>query len=276
MASVNRVGLSDSEVIKNREEFGTNNFEAEKENRLLQVIKEIVFEPLFIILVCAAIIYFILGEFNEGVIMIVALSFVSGISLYQENKSRSAVDALKKLSSPRAKVIRNGTTLEIASEEIVMHDLIVVEDGNIVPADAIVVEAHDFSVNESILTGEALPVTKELTAPDNQLFTGTMVMAGSCIAEVNAIGKQTSLGKIGQSLQVIATTVTPLQQQIKSFVRSMVGAGVIAFLIVWGINYYLSKNILDALLHGLTLAMSVLPEEIPVAFSTFMALGAYG
>ncbi len=275
MAAINRVGLSDSEIIKNRQEFGRNNFETERESRFLLVVKEIVLEPLFIILVCAAIIYFILGEFSEGVIMIVALSFVSSISLYLENKSRNAVDALKRLSSPRAKVIRNGVTIEIASEEVVMYDLIVVEDGSIVPADAIVVEAHDFSVNESILTGESLAVTKESTEPFNKLFSGTMIMTGSCIAEVNAIGKQTSLGKIGQSLQDIETTVTPLQQQIKSFVRSMVGAGVIAFLIVWGINYYLSKNILDALLHGLTLAMSVLPEEIPVAFSTFMALGAY-
>lgn len=288
MATENWKGLSDDEVISNREKFGMNTVDTEKHNSFFLVIKEIVLEPLFIILVGAAIIYFVLGEKNEGIIMLVALGFVSGISLYQENKSRNAVDALKKLSSPHAKVIRNGTVVEITSEEIVINDLIVVADGNIVPADAVVIEAHDFSVNESILTGEALPVTKKVDAKSENdslsfgegcgeatIYLGTMIMTGSCIAQVVAIGKETKLGKIGQSLDAIEVTATPLQLQIKSFVRSMVSIGVLAFFIVWGINYYLSKNILDALLHGLTLAMSVLPEEIPVAFSTFMALGAY-
>ena len=297
MTSEKRNGLTDDEVNSSREKFGTNTVETENRNSFFHVLKEIVFEPLFIILVGAAIIYFALGESIEGIIMLVALAFVSGISLYQENKSRNAVDALKKLSSPRAKVIRNGVVVEIISEDIVVGDLIVVADGNIVPADAVVIEAHDFSVNESILTGEALPVTKEsLTPPyvsglskgegefskhrdiervEATIYLGTMIMTGSCIAQVVAIGKQTKLGNTGESLDAIEVTATPLQLQIKSFVRSMVGIGVIAFLIVWGTNYYLSKNILNALLHGLTLAMSVLPEEIPVAFSTFMALGAY-
>lgn len=268
-------GLNDEEIKINRSQFGANTVEAETNNRFLQVAKEIISEPLFIILVCASLIYFILGEYNEGIIMLIALGFVSGISLYQENKSRGAVEALKKLSSPRAKVIRNGTVIEILSDEIVMNDLIIVEDGNIVPADAQIIEIHDFSINESILTGESLPVFKELEKPHNIIFQGTVVMTGSCVAKVVAIGKNTSIGKIGQSLHNIVITKTPLQLQIKSFVRSMVGAGVVAFIIVWAINYYLSKNILDGLLHGLTLAMSVLPEEIPVAFSTFMALGAY-
>jgi len=294
MAPENFKGLTDREVILNRENFGTHTSETEKKGRFFEVAKEVITEPLFVILVCAALVYFILGDYNEGIIMLVALSFVSGISLYQENKSRNAVDALKKLSSPQAKAIRNGITLEIPSTEIVMHDLILVEDGHLVPADAIVLKANDFSVNESILTGEALPVFKEaspLPTPskkktlqekekeknelNNKIFQGTMIMTGSCIARVCAIGKQTALGKIGQSLHEIETTKTPLQQQIKNFVRSMVGAGVFAFFIVWGINYYLSKDLLHGLLHGLTIAMSVLPEEIPVAFSTFMALGAY-
>jgi len=268
-------GLNNEEVKINRAQYGSNAAETEIHNRFWQVLKEIISEPLFIILVCAGLVYFLLGEYNEGIIMLIALSFVSGISLYQENKSRSAVDALKKLSSPQAKVIRNSAIIEIPSEEIVMDDLIVVEDGNIIPADAIVLEPHDFSVNESILTGEALPVIKEKQEPNNKLFQGTMIMTGSCVAKVIAIGKETALGKIGQSLEEIEITKTPLQHQIKSFVNSLVGVGVIAFIIVWGLNYYLSKSILHGLLHGLTLAMSVLPEEIPVAFSTFMALGAY-
>ncbi|GIL22928.1 MAG: ATPase [Bacteroidota bacterium] len=265
-------GLSDSEVQANRARYGRNVSVGEKQNRFLQAAGEIATEPLFIILVCTAGIYFFLGETGEGIIMLVALGFVSGISLFQESRSRTAVDALKKLSTPLAKVIRNGAEQKIAIEEIVMEDLLVLEDGNVVPADAVLLQSHDFSVNESIITGESVPVERQV---NDKLFQGTLIQTGSCIARVVAIGKQTEFGKIGQSLRKVDVEKTPLQIQIKNFVRKMVAAGVVAFLIVWGINYYLSGELLQSLLRGLTLAMSVLPEEIPVAFSTFMALGAY-
>ncbi len=268
-------GLNDEEVALSREINGRNTLNEKSENRLFTLAKEIILEPLFLILVCAATIYFILKEYNEGLIMLGALVFVAGISFYQENKSRGAVEALKKLTDPLARVIRNGATVEIALEDVVVGDYILVEDGNIVPADALVLEAHDFSVNESTVTGESLEVTKEISPPNNKLLQGTMVTGGSCIAEVSTVGAKTVFGKIGQSLSEIKTVKTPLQLQIQSFVRSLVSVGVVAFVIVWGINYYLSKSILHGLLHGLTLAMSILPEEIPVAFSTFMALGAY-
>ncbi|MFN8297959.1 MAG: cation-translocating P-type ATPase [Chitinophagales bacterium] len=268
-------GLTDAEVIESRQTYGTNALEQKAPNALWQVVKEIVSEPLFIILVCAAIIYFVLGQYNEGIIMLVALGFVSGISVYQENKSRNAVAALKKLAAPKAKVIRNGTTRQIDAEEVVMNDLLVLEDGGIIPADARVLEAHDFSVNESILTGEALAVIKDSSETNNYLYGGTLVTGGNCMAQVTGIGKQSAFGKISEQLQHIQIEKTPLQLQIKAFVKGMVSVGVVAFFIVWGINYYLTKSILNSLLHGLTLAMSVLPEEIPVAFSTFMALGAY-
>lgn len=268
-------GLTSEQVKINREKFGSNYTDDEKHGHFWPAVKDIVSEPLFVILVGAALIYFVLGEYNEGVIMLVALAFVSGISLYQESRSREAVDALKKLNAPQAKVIRNGSTEWIKSEEIVLEDLIVVEDGQIVPADASIVRLNDFSVNESILTGESLPVFKSANPPDNVIFKGTVVMTGSCVARVTHIGKETKLDQIGQSLKDIEVVKTPLQIQIKSFIRLMVIAGAIAFVLVWGLNFYMTRDWLHGLLHGLTLAMSVLPEEIPVAFSTFMALGAY-
>ncbi|EOR93944.1 Cation transport ATPase [Arcticibacter svalbardensis MN12-7] len=268
-------GLSPEEVVASRLKNGSNSAFTENESPFWLIVKDVVTEPLFFILVCAASIYFILGDYKEGIIMLVALLFISAISLFQENRSRNAVDSLKKLSSPHAKVIRAGITTNIDTEELVIGDLIVVEDGNIVPADGKILKSNDFSVNESLLTGESLAIAKDLNEPNNQLFKGSTVMSGSSIARVEIIGKNTALGKIGQSLQEIETTKTPLQIQIKSFIRSMVIFGLIAFLIVWGVNYYTSGNLLNGLLHGLTLAMSVLPEEIPVAFSTFMALGAY-
>jgi Ca2+-transporting ATPase len=268
-------GLSDKEVELNRLKYGANITNKKEKNPFWSVLLDVVSEPLFIILTCTAFIYFLLGEYNEGIIMIVALCFISVISLYQESKSRNAVNSLKKLASPYAKVIRNGVIIKIDSEDLVINDLMVVEDGNIVPADANILKSNDFSVNESILTGESLAVTKDLIAPNNIIFQGSTIMSGSSISKVIAIGKQTELFKIGQSLQDIETSKTSLQLQIKSFVRSMVLIGLIAFVIVCAINYYLSQDFFHSLLHGLTLAMSVLPEEIPVAFSTFMALGAY-
>nr|MBI1229922.1 HAD-IC family P-type ATPase [Cytophagales bacterium] len=268
-------GLSDQEVAESKLAFGANETENRTKSTIWLALLNVILEPLFIILVFAAIIYFLLGESTEGIIMLVALGLVSGISLFQENKSRSAVNALKLLSSPQAKVFRNGEVVSLPTEEIVMNDLILVEDGNLIPADGKIVEAHDFSVNESILTGESLAVFKDTTSERPLIYQGTMVDTGSCVAEVCAIGGNTALGKVGASIGKVVQTKTPLQIQIKRFVRSMVIVGAIAFLMVWVINYLISRDLLNALLQGLTLAMSVLPEEIPVAFSTFMALGAY-
>lgn len=275
MENFNFTGLTNEEVEANRREFGSNQKIKDHQNRFFEVLKEVVTEPLFIILVLAATLYFLLGEYSEGIIMLIALTLVAGISLFQENKSRTAVDALKQLSSPQAKVLRNGILRSLPVEELVVNDVILIEDGDLVPVDALVLEPHDFSVNESMLTGESLPVTKEAGSGKDMVFQGTLVMTGNCVAKVAAVGQETALGKIGRSIQEIEVSKTPLQVQIKNFVRSMVGFGAVAFLVVWGINYYISKSVFDSLLQGLTLAMSILPEEIPVAFSTFMALGAY-
>ena len=150
-----------------------------------------------------------------------------------------------------------------------------IEEGTSITADGKIVQSNDFSVNESILTGESLAVYKDKAATDNLIFHGTTVTSGLAIATITAIGNQTRLGKIGKSLESITEEKTPLELQINNFVKKMVIAGVIVFLIVWAINYFHSFNILDSLIKALTLAMSILPEEIPVAFTTFMALGAW-
>ncbi len=268
-------GLSEKEVIAMRQQFGANGITGKRQNKLWHLLLGVVAEPMFIILVIAAIIYFILGESAEGFIMLAALFFVAGISIYQENRSSNAVEALKQLTDSGAKVARSGKTIIVPTNDIVVNDIIFCEDGNIVPADAELLEAHDFSVNESMLTGESVPVFKAPGGDPVLIFKGTLVATGSCIAKVTRVGVQTEMGKIGKSLSAIETSKTPLQIQISAFVLHMVIAGVIAFFIVWGINYYTTGSLLHGLLHGLTMAMSVLPEEIPVAFSTFLALGAF-
>lgn len=268
-------GLNKVEVEQSRIKNGFNSIEHQKKNNLLSSIIEMVKEPMFLLLLTATSIYFITADYGNGIFMAAAILLVSTISLYQESKSRNAIEALHKLTQPKSKVIRDGELIEIPSEEIVLGDCIQCEEGTFVPADGSIIQSNDFSVNESILTGESLAVFKNEKADNNTIFQGTIVTSGLAICNVTAIGNQTQLGKIGKSLENIAEEKTPLQIQIGNFVTKMSLIGLVVFLIVWGINYYNSRILLDSLLKALTLAMSVIPEEIPVAFATFMALGAW-
>ena len=267
-------GLTSEQVIVSRLQHGSNTMEMQEGHILLSVLKGIVLEPMFILLGITCTIYFVVGQFQEGFIMLAAIIIVSGISVFQDYRSRNAVAALKKLSAPFAKVLRDGRVLQIATEEIVESDLLLIEEGEVVAADGSILEANDLSINESILTGESFPVNK-VAGHNSSVYKGTLITSGSARIKVTAVGNKTMLGKIGLSLKEITVIKTPLQKQIHSFVKYMVWFGSIAFLLVFVYNYYDSKNFVHALMHGLTLAMSVLPEEIPVAFSTFMALGAF-
>ncbi len=230
---------------------------------------------MIILLLVASTIYFISGETGNGIFMVVAILFITSISIYQDSRSKNALEKLKALSQPRCKVIRNGEFEEIKSEELVVGDFLLVEEGTSITADGVIIHSNDFSVNESILTGESLSVFKDKDKEDKFIYSGTIVASGLAIAEITAIGNETKLGKIGKSLEGIIEEKTPLEIQISNFVKWMAIAGTIVFILVWLINYWQSQNVLNSLLQALTLAMSILPEEIPVAFTTFMALGAW-
>lgn len=268
-------GLTDEEVVASRKAHGANLLTYKKESGFLDALKSIIKEPMVILLLVASSIYFISGNFGDGSFLAAAIFLVGSISLYQDSKSRKALEKLKSLSQPNCSVIRNGALVGIPSEEIVLGDSLMVEEGTIIPADGTIIHSNDFSVNESILTGESLSVFKNTERTDNSIFRGTTVTSGLAIAVVTAIGNQSQLGRIGKSLEEIQVEKTPLELQISNFVKYMSIWGGVAFLLVWGINYYKSMDVLDSLLKALTLAMSILPEEIPVAFTTFMALGAW-
>ncbi len=267
-------GLNEARISILQQQFGKNLFKDGSRTCLLQTIWEIIKEPMFIMLVVACSIYFILGERSEGILMGVAILFVTGISLYQEVRSSHALQALKQLTEPRVKVIREDTEKIILSEDLVPGDLMKLEEGNRIPADAVVVRANDMTVNEAILTGESIPVEKDTNENRDQLYQGTNINSGMCYATVTATGNNTRLGKLGISISQIENPKTPLQDQISRFVRIMAIFGVLAFILIWFTNYLNSKDAVQSLLLGLTLAMSAIPEEIPVAFSSFMALGS--
>ncbi|HZJ21367.1 MAG TPA: HAD-IC family P-type ATPase [Pricia sp.] len=268
-------GLSDTEVLRSRKTHGKNTLDYKKENSFLDALKSIIKEPMVILLSVASGIYFVSGNIGDGIFLASAIVLVGSISLYQDSRSRKALEKLKDLTQPNRRVIRNGKVVEIHSNEVVIGDSFMVEEGNIVPADGTIVHSNDFSVNESLLTGESLSVFKDSTKSDHRIFTGTTVASGLAIATVTEIGNATQLGKIGKSLESIQEEKTPLERQIANFVKNMSIWGGITFLLVWGLNYFKSHEVLDSLLKALTLAMSILPEEIPVAFTTFMALGAW-
>lgn len=274
-SNFNVQGLSTSQVMKAREKYGRNRLTFKKENGFTDALKSLAKEPMVILLLVAAAIYLISGETGNAIFLAVAIVLVASISLYQDSRSRNALEKLKDFSQPACKVIRNGEEEAIKSEDLVVGDSLMVEEGTSVMADGIIIHANDFSVNESILTGESLPVYKEASSPANQVFYGTTVASGLAIVTVTTIGNQTRLGKIGKSLEAITEEKTPLELQIGNFVKKMIIAGIAVFITVWGINYQHSHLLPDSLMKALTLAMSILPEEIPVAFTTFMALGAW-
>lgn len=268
-------GLSDEQVMEARAKYGHNALEYKKENGFIDAVKSLVKEPMVVLLLAASIIYFVSGKTGDGIFLSCAIVLVATISLYQDSRSRNALEKLKNFSEPSSKVIRNGELIEVKSDELVVGDYLMVEEGSSIAADATIVRSNDFSVNESVLTGESFAVFKDANKEDPNIYRGTSVAGGLAIAIVTATGNDTKLGLIGKSLENIEEEKTPLEKQIFNFVKKMVILGAIVFFIVWLINYLHSKDILDSLLKALTLAMSILPEEIPVALATFMALGAW-
>ena len=267
-------GLSAAEVIESRKNFGANVVVNKTQNPVLSAIISLAKEPMVVLLLAAAVIYYLSGNTPDAIFLSAAIFLVAGISLYQDARSNSALEKLKALTSPLCKVLRDGSYQEINSAELVIGDILIAEEGSSIAADGVILRANDFTVNESVLTGESLPVDKN-TGADKMVYQGTTVCAGLAVIKITAIGSQTRLGHIGTALKNISEEKTPLEKQLNNFVKKMVVLGAVVFMAVWGINYFHTLNLLDSLLRALTLAMSILPEEIPVAFATFMALGAW-
>jgi P-type Ca2+ transporter type 2C len=268
-------GLKQSGIASLQQRYGKNVLPSEKSRRIVFIIKDLVTEPMFLLLSAACFMYFLLQEVAEGLIMLVAIVMVSAISVYQEAKSAKALRALKELTEPEVKVIRDGVQGSVAIEEIVPGDVLIIEEGNKVPADATILSANDLTVNESVITGESLPVEKDEHSNQPFLYQGSVINSGRCYAIATATGHHTVLGKIGSSIATPIATETLLQKQVFGLVKKLALFGIGAFLVIFAINFYYSGAVISSLLFGLTLAMAAIPEEIPVAFSSFTALGAF-
>lgn len=268
-------GLTEAEVHAARTKYGRNEMEFRAQSELWLAIKRTATEPMMVLLLVAAVIYFVSGKTGDGIFLCFAIAFQTSLSLYQYARSKNALEKLKALTQPKCKVVRGGLVVEVDTADVVVGDSLMVEEGAAIVADGVITHSNDFSVNESVLTGESMPVGKTPHSEDNRIYKGTTVSGGLAIATVTAVGNASRLGHIGTSMDAITEEKTPLELQIGHFVRNMALAGTAVFVLVWVLNYLQNRDLLSSLLQSLTLALSILPEEIPVAFTTFMALGAW-
>lgn len=259
----------------------------EKKESLFSKVLNVFKEPIFLLLLITASIYFILGEVGDGIIMLCFIFFISGIEFFQEQKTDKALEALNTLSALNVKVLRDGKIQEIDSKDIVMGDIILLEEGDKVSADGILLECQGLGMNESILTGESEVVYKKIQEDNenhfkcNMCYAGTDVANGSAFMKVVAIGSQTEYGKIGKALNSIFKEKTPLEKQIKKLVIVCTIISFIFFIFVLIVNFMVhadlqfKERLIQSILPAITVAMSSIPEEIPVVLTVFLAMGAW-
>jgi len=278
-------GLSDAQSAERLKAEGYNELPTSKPRNLFVIVLGVMREPMFLLLLISGGLYFLLGDVREALLLLFFVFVVLGITLYQERKTERVLDALRDLSSPRAQVIRDGRERRIPGREVVRGDILILAEGDRVPADARLLWCSNLSADESLLTGESAPVSKRVAddAPAARpggddlpfVYAGTLVVRGKGVAAVEAIGLNTEIGRIGKALLKVATEPTPLQRETRRMVQLFAAAGAALSLLVVAAYGVLRGDWLNGLLAGLTLAMSILPEEFVVILTVFLALGAW-
>ena len=280
-------GLSEVEAAERLRSDGYNELPRADRRTPLRIVREVLREPMLALLLGAGAVYLALGDLHEALILLAFATASIVITVVQEARTERVLQALRDLTRPRALVIRGGDKRRIAGREVVRGDLVIVAEGDRVPADAVLWQGHDLQADESLLTGESVPVRKSLrgdAAPTTArpggddhpyIFSGSLIVRGSGIAEVTATGPRSEIGKIGQTLGALDTEPPRLRAQTRRVVRvfGLVG-GIVSVLavVLYGV---LRGGWLDAVLAGIALGMSMLPEEFPVVLTVFMAMGAW-
>jgi len=283
-------GLAESEAHSRLELEGANELPAQKKRGVAAIAFEVVREPMFLMLLAAGGLYLLMGEPVDALMLLGFVFVVMAITIVQERRTERALDALRDLSSPRALVIRDGVHRRIPGRDVVRGDMVVLGEGDRVPADAILRRGVNISADESLLTGESVPVRKVPSAETRLLerpggddlpsvFSGTLVTAGQGIAEVVTTGVRTELGKIGKALQQVVPEPTLLQKETGRLVRAFALVGLVACVIVV-VVYAITRGggttvWKEGFLAGIAMAMAILPEEFPVVLTIFLALGAW-
>lgn len=284
--NTNIQGLTEQEALERLAQDGYNELPVAKRRNFLHILLEVLREPMFLMLIACGMLYLMLGDSEEALMLMGFVFVIIGITFYQEQKTERALEALRDLSSPRALVIRDGRQQRIAGREVVRDDILLVAEGDRVSADAVLLAGTTISVDESLLTGESVPVRKkpwdgqlETAQPGGDdlpfIFSGTLVVKGQGIAQVRTTGPRTEIGKIGNALQTLQPEDTDLQRQTGRIVRNFAVLGLSLCVLVVVIYGFTRGDWLNGFLAGITLAMATLPEEFPVVLTIFLALGAW-
>lgn len=279
-------GLSLDEVKSRQAAYGYNELASSKNKSGLAVALGVVKEPMFLLLVACGVLYLILGDLSEGIMLLGFVFVIMGIEYYQEHKTEKALEALKDLASPRALVIRNGVAIRVAGKDVVCDDIIVLQEGDRVPADGIVLHSVNLMTDESLLTGESISVRKREWEESDKVhipggddlpivFSGSLVVQGNGVIKVIAIGQNTQIGQIGKALESVEEEPTKLKREMGNLVKKLAIAGIFLCVSVIAIYFLTRGDFLKGFLAGLTLAMAMLPEEFPVVLTVFMAIGAW-
>ncbi len=277
-------GLTREEAELRLQEYGPNSLSAEKSRGPLTIVLGVFREPMFFLLLIGATIYFTLGSRVEAGVLLFFVLVVMALTLFQELRAERSLEALKELSAPKATVIRDGEVLVIQGTDVVPGDLALLEEGNHIPADGAVLESLELFVDESLLTGESVPVSKliegmveppqdEHFRPD-RVYAGSTVVQGRGLIRVEETGDDTVYGNIGKALAAMKTPPTPLQRKTGRLVRWLAAVGLMLAVIVIGITWLRGETLLASLLAGIALTMAIIPEEFPVVLTVFMSLGA--
>ena len=280
-------GLSQDEAALRLARDGPNELSSAKPRSLFAIAAKVVLEPMFLLLIACGAIYLLLGDRTGALMLLGFVLVVVSISFFQERKTERALEALRDLSSPRALVMRDGEQRRIAGREVVRGDLLVLSEGDRVPADAVLLSGLNLSADESLLTGESVPVRKTPAAhipevmakPGGDdlpfLYSGTLVVQGKGLAQTLATGQHTAIGRIGKALAAVEQEPTRIQQETARIVKRLAWLGIALSLAV-AVAYALMRgDWLNGFLVGITLAMAILPEELPVVMTIFLGLGAW-
>ncbi|HET7097106.1 MAG TPA: cation-translocating P-type ATPase [Casimicrobiaceae bacterium] len=277
-------GLTSAAASERLARWGHNELPQDRAQKFLANAAQALAEPMFLLLVAAAAIYLALGDRVEAIFLLASVGAILAITIYQQHKTERVLAALRDLSSPRALVIRDGVERRIPGREVVVDDVLVVREGDRVAADGRLIAAVDFHVDESLLTGEAVPVAKrpendgaDIAAADSsaRVYAGTLVVKGHAIARVVATGARSEMGRIGESLSELGVKTTRLQAETRRLVTVFSTVALLLCAMLVAIYIMTHGDWLNGLLAGLTLAMAILPEEFPVVLTVFLALGAW-
>ena len=264
-------GLDHQFARRRLHEEGPNELGLSQRRTLLDILLEVLREPMFLLLLGAGAIYFAMGDSHEALILLTFVFIIMGMTAFQERRTDNALAALRDMSSPRALVIRNGEAQRIAGRDVVREDVLILAEGDRIPADGLLIDAHELATNESMLTGESESVLKTV---GDKVCAGTLVVAGQGVVLVSATAHHTEMGRIGKSLESIAITPSPLREEMNRLTRRLASFGVALSCGLVLLFWLLRGGWLDALLAGIALAMSLLPQEFAVIMIIFMAMAA--